>query len=69
MFPVFPCLLNQLRKATSVSLSSKRNATRAHVQEVVVDRMVLDLFNVDESLEMEALEHTQWELEPGEQKS
>ena len=63
---------------TSVSSSSKRNATDlpadepgtsfVRVQEVMVDPQVLDLFNVDERLEKEALEHTQWELEPGEQK-
>ena len=62
--------------ATGVTLSSKRNATdlpmdepetsRVRVQEVVVYLKVLDLFNVDEIVEQEGIEHTQWELEPDE---
>ena len=62
--------------ATGVTLSSKRNATdlpmdepetsRALVQEVVVYLKVLDLFNVDEIVEKEGIEHAQWELEPDE---
>ena len=39
-------------------------ACRVRVQEVTVQPKVLDLFNADESLENEALERTQWELEP-----
>ena len=39
------------------------------VQEVMLDTKVLDLFGDDESLEKEALEHTQRELEPDEQNA
>ena len=61
--------------ATSVSLSSTRSAlpvdeheaSRVRVHDVMVDPKVVDLFNVDECLEKEALEDTQWEWEPDEQ--
>ena len=66
--------------ATSVSLScSNGNATdlpvdepeasRVRVQDVMVDRKVLDLFNVHESPEKDTHEHAQWELEPDEQNA
>ena len=54
---------------TNVSLSSKRNAPDLLVDEpdasrvrAMVDLELLDLCNVDESLETEAVEHTQWKV-------
>ena len=44
-------------------------ASRVFLQEVIVDPKVLDLLNVDESLEKEALEHTHWQLEADEQNT
>ena len=42
-------------------------ASRVCVQEVMVGLKVLDLFNVEESVEN--LEHTQWELKLDEQNT